>query len=227
MRSRIKLEKEEVLRPTHSLSEALPCPLYWLVFASTLLFPYVPSMISTRPLWRTSGCRTRCCPDLTYSSSCWIRWTLSRIGRSRTTSLGCTVTGHPGSRMAMVRPWEERGREGNQSRSCYIRPNWEGGGCQGWWQRCPSLLGYLPFLLTGDYSKVCLLSVSGSGNTFKHLVGQVVPPALLVTSTCLFPYGPCFVSLVSLPSCVIEEVISPRLSSFLLSQLGCSSYAFG
>lgn len=39
------------------------------------------SMTSIKPPWKTSASRTPCCPVLTCSSSCWIRWTPSRTAR--------------------------------------------------------------------------------------------------------------------------------------------------
>lgn len=69
----------------------------------------------------------------------------------------------------------------------------------GWNWRCPCLSGAC-FLFSGGYPKVCLLSVSGSGNSFEHLLWArwCYPPYWWASPVC-FLLGPCFMSLVSLP----------------------------
>lgn len=53
--------------------------------------------------------------------------------------------------------------------------------------------------LSGVYPKVCLLSISGSGNSFEHLLwARWCYPLYGWASPVCFLLGPCFMSLVSL-----------------------------
>lgn len=80
-------------------------------------------------------------------------------------------------------------------------PNPGGGVCLGWCQRCHSWPGHLPLLLTGGYPEVCLLPISGPGNTSEHLLW-----ARWFHLPYFWPPHVCFLGSPSLPSCAVPLV---------------------
>lgn len=86
--------------------------------------------------------------------------------------------------------------------------------------KSPQLFSHLPFSLTGGYPKVCLLSISGSGNNFEHLLWARQFHHLYLWVPCVwFFLSPFFMNLGVFPSCAIEKAISPGLNALLLSFL--------